>query len=126
MRNEIKKGQKIFFWDNGILNSVKGNLSDLSSRSDIGALWENFVISERRKYLSNNLISARSYFWRNTQKMEIDYIEERNNLFSAFEIKWNPKKKSRFSMSFTANYPVSETKVVNPDNFTDLFFNENH
>lgn len=118
-RNEIKKGQKIFFWDNGILNTIIGNLNDLSSRSDVGALWENFVISERRKYLSNNFINARSYFWRNTEKMEIDYIEERNNLYSAFEIKWNPKKKVRFSKSFTGNYDVYETKVINPDTFPD-------
>ncbi|MCF7912934.1 MAG: ATP-binding protein [Candidatus Cloacimonetes bacterium] len=118
-RNEIKKGQKIFFWDNGILNTIKGNLNDLSSRSDVGALWENFVISERRKYLSNNFINDRSYFWRNTEKMEIDYIEERNNLYSAFEIKWNPLKKVRFSKSFTGNHDVYETKVINPDTFPD-------
>lgn len=117
MRNEIKKGQKIFFWDNGILNSVKGNLSEISSRSDIGSLWENFVISERLKYNLNNSINARAYFWRNTQKAEIDYIEEQNNLYSAFEIKWNPIKKVRFSKSFTDNYPVFEKKVIHPGNF---------
>ena len=117
MRNEIKKGQKIFFWDNGILNCVKGNFNEISSRSDVGSLWENFVISERKKYLSNNFMHSRSYFWRNTQKMEIDYIEEENTCYTAFEIKWNPRKKAKFSQSFLKNYPVSKTMIVNPESF---------
>ena len=117
VRNEIKKGQKIFFWDNGILNCIKGNFNEISSRSDVGSLWENYVISERMKYLSNNFINARSYFWRNTQKMEIDYIEEENNSYTAYEIKWNPKKKVKFPQSFIKNYPVSNTMIVNPENF---------
>ncbi|MDP8220525.1 MAG: hypothetical protein P9X26_04220 [Candidatus Stygibacter frigidus] len=75
-------------------------------------------MSERRKYLSNNFIKAKSYFWRNPQKMEIDYIEEENNSYTAFEIKWNPKKKVRFSQSFLKNYPVSDTMIINPDNFS--------
>jgi uncharacterized protein len=117
VRNEIKKGQKIFFWDNGILNCVKGNFNEISSRSDVGSLWENFVISERRKYLSNNFMHSRSYFWRNTQKMEIDYIEEENNCYTAFEIKWNPKKKAKFSQSFLKNYHVSQTMIINRESF---------
>lgn len=124
MRNEIKKKQKIFFWDNGILNSVKGNLNEISLRTDIGSLWENFVISERMKFNSNNFINVRSYFWRNTQKMEIDYIEEKNNNFFAYEIKWNPKKKVRFSKSFINKYPVSKQAVINSSNFTEFLMNE--
>lgn len=124
MRNEIKKKQKIFFWDNGILNSVKGNLNEISLRTDIGSLWENFVISERMKFNSNNFINVRSYFWRNTQKMEIDYIEEKNNNFFAYEIKWNPKKKVRFSKSFINKYPVSKQAVINSSNFTEFLLNE--
>ncbi|MDD3103590.1 MAG: ATP-binding protein [Candidatus Cloacimonetes bacterium] len=123
VRNEIKHGRKIYFWDNGILNAMIGNFNPISSRTDTGALWENFVISERRKYLSNNQIYARPYFWRTTQQQEIDYIEELNAEFAAYEIKWNPSKKAFFSKSFVENYPISSTATINPDNLGDWIGN---
>ena len=114
LRNEIKHGTKIYFWDNGILNAMIGNFNPLSSRTDVGHLWENYVVSERKKYLANNQIYARSYFWRTTQKQEIDYIEELNAKFSAYEVKWNPSKKAFFSKSFIENYPISDIATINP------------
>ena len=50
VRNEIKKGKKIYFYDNGIRNAIIGNFLPLTSRTDNGALWENFLVSERIKY----------------------------------------------------------------------------
>ncbi|MBW6514479.1 MAG: ATP-binding protein [Candidatus Syntrophosphaera sp.] len=119
LRNEIKRGVKVYFWDNGILNAVLGNFNGINSRSDVGPLWENYVISERRKFLGNNAIHARSYFWRTTAQQEIDYIEERDAAFSAFEIKWNPERKVMFSRSFLENYPLSQTLGVNPRTLGD-------
>ncbi len=116
LRNEIKRGMKIYFWDNGILNALIGNFNPLSSRNDVGSLWENYVVSERRKYLANHRIYARSYFWRTTQKQEIGYIEELNTKFSACEIKWNPLKKVSFSRPFIENYPIAQTLAINPKN----------
>ena len=120
IRNEIKRGTKIYFWDNGILNAIIGNFNPLSSRTDAGALWENFVISERRKFLVNHQIYSRSYFWRTTAKQEIDYIEEHNARFSAYEIKWNPLRKAAISKSFIEKYPMDTTMVINPANLGDL------
>ncbi len=119
LRNEISRGVKVYFWDNGILNAIIGNFNELSSRSDVGALWENFVISERRKYLANNGINARSYFWRTTQQQEIDYLEEENAAFSAYEIKWNPLRKVSFCKPFIEKYPINETGVINPKSIGD-------
>jgi len=119
LRNEIKKKIKIYFWDNGVLNAVIGNFNDIHIRQDVGKLWENFVISERKKYLSNHSLYHKSYFWRTTQKQEIDYIEESNNRYMACEIKWNPRRKPRFSKTFCDNYPLSETIVINPENLGD-------
>lgn len=76
IRNEIKKGKKIYFYDNGIRNSIIDNFSLINNRNDVGALWENFLISERMKYLYYNNIDAKRYFWRTTQQQEIDYIEQ--------------------------------------------------
>ncbi|MDZ4122490.1 MAG: ATP-binding protein, partial [Candidatus Cloacimonadaceae bacterium] len=112
LRNEIKRGTKIYFWDNGILNAIIGNFNPISARTDNGALWENFVISERRKHLSNNRIYARNYFWRTTAKQEIDLIEELNARFSAYEIKWNPQRKTSISKTFIENYPIDHTALI--------------
>lgn len=119
-RNEIKKGRKFYFYDNGIRNAIIGNYSLLNQRTDIGALWENFVVSERMKYLSYNKIYANRYFWRTTQQQEIDYLEEYNGQLTAFEIKWNPNKKVSFPKTFTVNYPDAKLNTINPDNIWDF------
>ena len=114
LRNEIKRGMKVYFWDNGILNSVINNFNEINSRTDVGALWENFVVSERQKYLANHGLNVHSYFWRTTLQQEIDYLEEENNVFSAYEIKWNPRRKVSFSKTFLENYEVDKTMIISP------------
>jgi len=37
------------FYDNGIRNALISNFSPLSIRTDVGQLWESFVLSERIK-----------------------------------------------------------------------------
>ena len=105
VRNEIKKGRKIYFYDNGIRNAIIGNFLPLSSRVDTGVLWENFLISERYKLLGNKDIDFKSFFWRTTQQQEIDYIEERQGKLFAYEFKWNAMKKSWLSRTFANAYP---------------------
>ena len=120
VRNEIKKGKKIYFYDNGIRNAVIGNYNSLSSRNDIGALWENYLISERVKLLSYNKADVTKYFWRTALQQEIDYIEEANGTFDIFEFKWSKSAKAKFSKSFTGNYPVRKKSLVNFDNVEDF------
>jgi len=119
VRNEIKKGKKIYFYDNGIINAVSGNFSPIHKRTDVGQLWENYVISERRKYLFQHQLTYESYFWRTTQQQEIDYIELQKNNYLAVEIKWNPKTKVKFSTTFLDAYKHKEL-VVTPGNMEDL------
>lgn len=120
LRTELKKGKKIYFYDNGIRNALIQNLNPLAVRNDTGALWENFFISERIKYNHYNGRYANCYFWRTTQQQEIDYIEEADGSFCAFEMKWNPKKSSsHFPTAFTRNYPVKATNIVTPENYLD-------
>jgi len=117
VRNEIKKGRKIYFYDNGIRNAIIGNFNLLINRNDTGALWENFLINERMKYLRYNNISPNAYFWRTTQQQEIDYIEEQDGKLFAYEFKWNKKAKAKFPKTFTRTYPESETHLVTQSNF---------
>jgi predicted AAA+ superfamily ATPase len=120
VRNEIKKGKKIYFYDCGIRNAVINNFNPMSSRTDAGALWENFVIAERVKFLRYNNIDAKQYFWRTTQQQEIDLIEDYEESLSAFEFKWGKTGKVRFPQTFTGNYPGSKTFVISPDNVEDF------
>lgn len=116
LRNELKKSRKIYFYDNGIRNALINNFSYPHQRTDIGALWENYAVSERKKYLAFHSIPANSYFWRTTAQQEIDYIEEQGGALSAWEFKWNPRKSSKkLSKSFLDAYKPQETGFITPD-----------
>lgn len=117
VRNEINTSRKIYFYDNGIRNALISNFSPLEFREDKGALFENFMISERIKALHYHKIYSNIYFWRTTQKQEIDYIEERNGRLYAFEFKYSAKKNPKLPITFGKNYPETEFSVVNKDNF---------
>lgn len=120
LRSELKKSKKIYFFDNGIRNAILQNFAPLSLRQDAGALWENFIISERIKrnhYLGRYV---NSYFWRTTQQQEIDYVEECDGQFSIFEMKWNPRRaNTHFPSSFLTAYDVKEKAVVTPENWIE-------
>ena len=119
VRNEIKKGRKIYFYDNGIRNTVIGAMNNLALRADIGQLWENFLISERVKMNKYKFTLAKSFFWRTNQQQEIDYIEQRGLDLKAYEFKWNPKKKVKISSTFTKAYDA-EGILINRDNFREF------
>lgn len=124
VRNEIKKGRKIYFYDNGVRNAVLGNFSPINARADAGPLWENFVISERYKFLSNKDIEFNRYFWRTTQQQEIDYIEEYQGKYSAYEIKWNPGARAALSRTFSNAYPGTEFKIITPENMNEFIMDQ--
>lgn len=124
VRTELKKSKKIFFYDNGIRNALIQNFSPLNLRTDKGALWENFFISERIKRNHYNGCYAKMYFWRTSGKQEIDYIEEEDGLFRVFEMKANPKKgHTSMPTLFLNNYNVAEQVVVTPDNYISYLVN---
>lgn len=119
-RTEISSSRKVFFWDNGIRNAIIGDFKPVVSRTDIGALWENFLVSERLKRNAYNQWYGREYFWRTYAQQEIDYIEEIDSQISAFEFKWNPKKKAKFPKTFTDSYPSAILGKVDRDNFDEF------
>lgn len=123
-RNEIRKGRKIYFYDNGIRNAVVNNFSQVESRADTGALWENYLITERLKYLSNHSKFSRRYFWRTRTQQEIDYLEEADGRLRAWEFKWNTSNKLRIPKSFSAAYPDARMSLITPDNYDELLLPE--
>lgn len=121
VRNELKKSIKIYFYDNGVRNAVISNFSPCDFRSDIGMLWENFLISERVKNNAFHNRKAKYYFWRTTQKQEIDFIEETEGAFSAFEFKYNPKKgNAKCPLTFSKNYPEIPYAVITKENYFEF------
>lgn len=91
LRKELTKMDKIYFVDVGIRNAILENFKPLEHRQDVGALWENFVISERRKTLAYTSQRVQSYFWRTYTGSEIDYVEEQADTLTGIEIKWKEK-----------------------------------
>lgn len=117
VRTEISSSRKVYFYDNGIRNAVIDNYNPLTLRNDVGALWENFLISERMKANHYNDHYGKRYFWRTHAQQEIDYLEEYGGCLYAYEFKWNPKAKARFPKTFREAYPDAPTEVISIDNF---------
>lgn len=117
LRNELKKSNKIYFFDNGIRNTLIANFNPVTLRNDVGALWENYLISERLKHCEYNKIYSNKYFWRTHSKQEIDYIEEREGKLFAFEFKWNKNKKTNIPLAFKNAYEKAEFMTITPDNY---------
>jgi hypothetical protein len=116
LRNELKKMRKIYFFDNGVRNALINNLNPLDLRQDAGALWENFMISERIKYNNNSGRDANLYFWRTLQQQEIDCIEEYQAALSGFEFKWS-EKIGKVPAAFSRAYPKSPVETINKENY---------
>lgn len=120
LRSEITTTRKIYFWDNGVRNAVISNFTAVNQRTDIGALWENFLISERIKQCHNHIKFREHYFWRTRLQQEIDLVEVKNQQISAFEFKWGEKIRAYIPSTFTDNYDVKETGIISRSNYKDF------
>ena len=117
VRSELKKSRKIYFCDNGVRNALIGDYKPLALRTDAGALWENYLISERMKHNAYNAFYGKSYFWRTQQQQEVDYIEDYDGVLHSYEFKWSGSKQPKLTDSFAKNYPDHTFTVVNRDNY---------
>ncbi len=121
LRNELKQSRKIYFWDLGVRNAVIGNFTQMENRMDIGALWENFVVSERMKLHAIRQDWVSTWFWRTQQQKEIDLIEEENGTLRTYEFKWSSQKsKVKQPDSFANAYPDTPFHVVTPENVDEF------
>jgi predicted AAA+ superfamily ATPase len=120
LRKEVAKTRKIYFLDLGIRNALIGAFQPPPLRDDLGKLWENYLVIERRKRLSYAGEPFNAWFWRTYDRQEIDYIEERDSRLAAFEFKWNPARKTRLPKVFLQSYPHAQTAAVTPENVRDF------
>lgn len=125
VKKELTKGKKIYFFDNGIRNALLADYRPVAVRQDIGALWENYIISELWKKDSNTLSYGKFYFWRTADQQEIDLIIEKDGTLFTYEIKWNIKAKGKLSKTFSNNYPNYEFQMIHKENYWKLL-QDNH
>ncbi len=118
-RKEINRKFKVYFYDTGIRNAVINLFMPLEARTDTGQLWENFIISEliKKQFYEKQIVF--NFYWRNYNNAEIDFIEEREGNYYAFEIKYS-KRNARISKDFIENYKPTQIYTINKDNFLEF------
>lgn len=116
LRKEISKSSRWYFWDLGVRNALINDFRPLALRTDIGELWENYLISERLKFLKYNKILAETYFWRTYDQQEIDWLEHENGQMRAYEFKWK-ESKAKLPKAFSTTYPEATFSVINQNNY---------
>ncbi len=127
LSNELKKGKKVYFCDNGVRNAIIGDFSPMAARrgQDASALWENFFFMERVKFHSIRNDITDMYFWRTTSNNphKLDFLEVKNEKIRAFECKLSPSAKARHK-KFTTAYPDAPIQTVTPDDLMKLWFSD--
>lgn len=83
-------------------------------RQDIGALWENFLVSERKKMLEYHQKWANNWFWRTKDQAEIDYVEEADGNLKSYEFKWNRQARLKVPRLFFKYLCRSEFSGYSP------------
>jgi uncharacterized protein len=119
LRNEIRDKRKYYFYDLGVRNALLSQFNDVTLRSDIGALWENFLFIERLKKCSYEAMFSNRYFWRTYDQKELDLVEEYDGIFHAYEFKWK-KTHAPYPKKFMESYPQSKFLVINRENYYDF------
>lgn len=120
LRKEITKSNRWYFYDNGIRNAIIANFSRLENRTDVGALWENYLASERVKFQNYTQKIVSNYFWRTYDQQELDWLEEENGHLRGYEFKWNENRKTKIPTAFAKAYPEATYEVVNKQNYLDF------
>ena len=115
-RKEIHKKEKVYFYDVGVRNSLISRFDAPDMRDDIGGIWENMCIVERKKYLQEQKMICEQYFWRSHTKKEVDYIEKRDKEIRGYEFKINAGKK-KIPREFLETYKGSKVEIIDKNNF---------
>jgi uncharacterized protein len=85
----VIKSPKIYFYDTGLACNVIGLRSedDVRVHYSRGALFENAVIVEMMKHFFNRGEKQQFYFWKDSNRNEVDLLFEKGSRLAAVEIK---------------------------------------
>ncbi len=118
LRKEISKNKKWYFVDNGIRNAILNDFSPMALRKDKGALWEQYLLNERKKFLQHQQSDPNIFFWRTYDQQEIDYLEVYDGKCAAWEFKHN-EKTVKVPIGFKKAYPDATFEVISSSNYLD-------
>lgn len=119
-RKEVTKMKKVYFWDNGIRNSIINDFRPIQARQDVGALFENMMIADRQKINEWKNSNSKPYFWRTLQQQEIDYIEKSASVLKGFEFKYSKTQKTKITKAFFNAYPDALATIITPDEIKEF------
>lgn len=119
LRSEVTRNSKYYFYDTGIRNAIINQFNPLDQRNDIGALWENFIVMERVKFLEYSSDARNQYFWRTYAQQEIDLVEEQGDQLDGYEFKWSSTRKLTAPREWVRTYPQATFTVITPKNYLD-------
>jgi hypothetical protein len=119
LRKEITQKDKVYFYDNGVRNALIEDVKEWELRGDKGALWENFLVSERAKYNSYRGFHGGSWFWRTHTGAEVDYVEECDGQLDGFEFKLR-EQEAKQPASWAITYPEASFKTIHPGNYLEF------
>lgn len=120
LRKEVTAKAKYCFWDNGIRNAIISQMNPLEDRNDHGALFENFVLTERIKKHTYEDYYGNFYFWRTYDGQEIDLVEEIDGKLAGFEFKWSESKKNKIPKDWAVHYDGASHTVIHRGNYLDF------
>ena len=123
LRKEISKSPRFYFYDNGVRNAVINNFAPIKLRNDVGQLWENFMVMERLKFDEYTERWASIYFWRTYDQQEIDFIEEKDGVLSAYEFEWS-QTQSKVPTAWAKAYPQARFETIHRGNFLQFVTEE--
>lgn len=106
---------KFYLFDTGLANALIRRTSLSAGTPEFGDLFEHFVISEIRAFLSYYGKKSEIFFWRSTSKFEVDLIVKSATKMWALEIKSKntiTKKERKGLMAFAEDYPKVKKIIV--------------
>ena len=120
LRSEVTRKSKYYFLDNGVRNALLQQFNPLNLRSDVGFLWENFLVMERLKYRTYTNKYGNAHFWRTYSQKEIDLIEDYEGQLHGYEFKWSSTRVPQAPGEWVTAYPDATYEVINQDNYLDF------
>lgn len=119
LRKEYTKTPRYYFWDNGVRNVMISNFNPPNTRDDMGQLWENYCVSERRKRNTYRDMTTNYFYWRTYDQKEIDAVEERGGKLYGYEMKWG-NSRVKAPKDFLAAYKGSQFNVIHKENYLEF------
>lgn len=121
-RYELKKTHCFYFQDNGIRNALIQNFNSPDLRNDLDALWRNYMISERVKWIRTNRMDKELYFWRTHTRQQMDFIEIGEEHMMAYKadpsmFSYANRRKVKIPKAFESSYPKAKTSVLNKSTY---------